>query len=82
LEAEIVLDYDDARIAKAVTGAISPDNFKTPKGLKVKTVQETGRVVSRIACEVKLATLISTIDDLLSCTSTAEKAVRTAHRLG
>ena len=81
LEAEIVLDYGDARVAKAVAGAISPDNFKTPKGLQVKTVRENGRVISRIMCEMKLATLVSTIDDLLSCASTAEKAVRMAHRL-
>jgi tRNA(Ser,Leu) C12 N-acetylase TAN1 len=81
LEAEITLDYDDERIAEAVAQAVSPDNFKAPKGLSVKTTWKDGRVFTCIKCEVKLATFIATIDDLLFSASTAEKMVQTTMRL-
>jgi tRNA threonylcarbamoyladenosine modification (KEOPS) complex Pcc1 subunit len=81
LEAEITLEYDDAKVAEAVTKAVSPDNFKTPKSLKIETVSKNGKVVTRIECTEKLSTFIATIDDLLFCTSTAEKAVHTTRKL-
>ena len=81
LEAEITLDYDDEKVAEAVAKAVSPDNFKTPKGLSVKTTWKDGRVFTRIECEGKLATFIATIDDLLFSASTAEKTVQTTKRL-
>ena len=81
LEAEINLDYDDKKVAEAVAKAVSPDNFKTPKGLSVKTTWKDGRVFTRIKCEGKLATFIATIDDLLFSASTAEKTVQTTKRL-
>jgi hypothetical protein len=81
LEAEIVLEYNDARTAEAIAKAVSPDNFKTPAGLTVKTTLNSGEVSTKIVCKEKLATLIATIDDLLSCTSTAEKAVQTTRKL-
>jgi tRNA threonylcarbamoyladenosine modification (KEOPS) complex Pcc1 subunit len=81
LEAEIVLDYDDAQIAEAIASAVSPDNFKTPADLSVKTTWKDGRVLTRIECKGKLATFIATIDDLFSCVSTAEKALQTTKRL-
>jgi hypothetical protein len=76
LEAIITLEYVDERFAKAVAEAISPDNFKTPSGLKVQTLVEDCKVITRILCEGKLATFTATIDDLLFCASTAEKAVK------
>ncbi len=76
LEATITLEYDDEKTAEAVAKAVAPDNFKTPVGLSVKTVREGSRVVTEIRVEGKMATFIATIDDLLSCASTAEKAVR------
>lgn len=81
LEAEIVLDYDDVRVAESIARAVSPDNFKTPEGLKIKTVFENGKVVTRIECKGRLETCIATIDDLLSCVSTAEKVVYTTRKL-
>ena len=76
LEATVTLEYADAKIAKAVANAVSPDNFKTPIGLQVKTVREQNKVVTQIQCECKLATFTATIDDLLSSVSTAEKTLR------
>jgi tRNA threonylcarbamoyladenosine modification (KEOPS) complex Pcc1 subunit len=76
LDATITLEYTDEKTAKAVANAISPDNFKTPTGLKVKTVRENKKVVTTIHCEGKLATFTATIDDLLFSASVAEKTLK------
>jgi hypothetical protein len=75
-EAEIVLCYEESATAKAVAKAVSPDNSKTPSGLKVETVHEQRKVITRIECEKKLSTFIATIDDLLFCASIAERTVQ------
>ncbi|HVP92142.1 MAG TPA: KEOPS complex subunit Pcc1 [Acidobacteriota bacterium] len=76
MEAEIILEYDGARIAEAVAKAVSPDNFKTPKSLSIKTTWKNSKVITMIRCEAKLPTFISTVDDLLFCVATAEKALQ------
>jgi len=81
LEAEIALEYGDARLAEAVAKAVSPDNLKTPSGLAVKTSWHSTRVITRINYRGKLATFIATIDDLLFCASTAERVLQTARKL-
>jgi len=73
-----VLEYDEARMAEAVANAVSPDNFKTPVDLTVKTMLKEKKVLTRIVCKEKLPTFIATVDDLLSCVSTAEKALLVA----
>lgn len=77
MEATITLEYGNAEIADAVANAVSPDNFKTPLGLSIKTVSEGSRVLTEVEAEGKLSTFIATIDDLLFCVSTAEKTLRT-----
>jgi cell fate regulator YaaT (PSP1 superfamily) len=81
LEATVKLKYPDEKTAEAVTNAISPDNFKTPIGLRVKTVREDTKVITQIRCEGKLITLTATIDDLLFSASTAEKTLRTIKKI-
>jgi len=81
LEAEIILDYEEAEIAEAIAKAVSPDNFKTPRGLSIKTTWKEKKVLTEIKCEGKLSTFIATIDDLLFCVSTAEKTLRIAKEL-
>jgi len=76
LETRIQIEYSDSKIAEAIAQAVSPDNFKTPKGLRVQTLREESRVITDITCENRLATLIATIDDLLFCISTAEKTLQ------
>lgn len=81
MEAEIILDYEEAEIAEAVAKAVSPDNFKTPRGLSIKTTWRKEKVLTKIKCKRKLSTFIATIDDLLFCISTAEKTLRIAKKL-
>ncbi len=77
MQATIRLEYKDLKTAEAIAKAVSPDNFKTPLGLKVTTVQENNKVTTEISCEGKLATFTATIDDLLFSASTAEKTLKT-----
>ena len=81
LEAEIILDYEEAEIAEAVAKAVSPDNFKTPRDLSIKTTWRKEKVLTKIKCKRKLSTFIATIDDLLFCISTAEKTLRIVKKL-
>ncbi len=77
LEAEIIIQYDDPTSAKAVAEAVSPDNFKVPPGLLVKTLLNGNAVLTFIKCRKELPTFIATIDDLLSSISIAEKTLKT-----
>ena len=81
IAATVTLEYADEKTAEAVADAVSPDNFKTPVGLQIKTVRQNFKVVTEILCEGKLATFIATIDDLLFSTSTAEKTVATVRKI-
>jgi len=76
LEATIKLEYGNPKTADAIANAVSPDNFKTPTALTIKTERKSNNVITEIQTEEKLATFIATIDDLLFCVSTAEKTIR------
>jgi len=75
VEAEIVIEYDDANIAEAIADAVSPDNYEAPSGLYIKTDNESGKVVTEIRCR-SLRTFIATIDDFLFSIAIAEKTLR------
>jgi len=77
LDATITLEYSNPKTANAIANAVSPDNFKTPTGLNIKTERKNKYVLTEVKTEGKLATFIATIDDLLFCISTAEKTLRT-----
>lgn len=81
MEAEITLEYKNEKIAEAIAKAVSPDNFKTPRGLSIGTKWKKAKVLTKIRCQEKLSTFISTIDDLLFCVSTAEKTLQTTEKL-
>jgi len=81
LEAEVAIQYDDVESAKAVAKAVSPDNFKAPSGLSIKTKRNGNTVFTYIKCRRKLPTFIATIDDLLFSISIAEKTIQTAKKL-
>lgn len=81
MEATVTLEYTDEKTAKAIAQAVSPDNFKTPIGLQVKTGREDKKVITQIQYEGKLVTFIATIDDLLFSVSTAEKTLKTIERI-
>ncbi len=81
LQATVTLEYKDQKTAEAITQAVSPDNFKTPVGLKVTTARENNNVITQIQSEGKLATFTATLDDLLFNASTAEKTLKTIKKI-
>jgi hypothetical protein len=64
LEAQIILEYVDAKTADAIANAVSPDNFKTPAGLLIKTIRRGNRVLTEVKAEEKLATFMCALRDL------------------
>lgn len=81
LEATIIIEYCDAKTADAIANAVSPDNFKTPRGLTIKTQRKENRLQTEIKNEGKLTTLQATIDDLLFCISAAERTIKAMKKL-
>lgn len=72
LEAEIILEYEDAKSAENIAKGVSPDNFEKSRFF-IRTTREGNEVLTYIHCKGKLSTLIATIDDLLFCITLAEK---------
>lgn len=81
MEATITLEYTDERLAKAVANAVSPDNFKTPPKLSVKTTLDGNRVITEIICDCALSTFTATVDDLLFSASAAEKTLKAVSKI-
>lgn len=75
MEANISISYKKIRDAKAIAKAVAPDNVKVPSGLLIKTTMRGVKVSTKITCQTRLETFISTIDDLLSAVSIAEKSL-------
>jgi hypothetical protein len=75
METEIKLLYKNPREAKAVAEAVSPDNVGAPDGLSVQTSWVENTVTTKVRYDGgNFMTFLSTIDDILSCVSVAEKA--------
>ena len=68
LELELRMDYDDERTARAVFGALEPDN----KGY-VEARIENNTLFFRIVSE-DAGSMRNTADDLLACVKIAEEA--------
>jgi len=75
IEAKIMVDFGSVRTAEAVASAVSPDNRPLPRGLKVETWREKGKLLGVVKCSRGVKTFLSTLDDLLAGVQTAEKAV-------
>lgn len=64
--------------AGSIATALAPDNTKTPQGLQVRAAQQGRAVYLKITTVKGHRTMLSTIDDLLSCTQVAVAALDTA----
>ncbi|MEM3402212.1 MAG: KEOPS complex subunit Pcc1 [Candidatus Hadarchaeales archaeon] len=71
ISAKVVCEYPSKEIAKAVGRAISPDNLKAPKGMKISTRVRGEKVVTEVRFDGRIETLTATLDDLLACIQTA-----------
>ena len=81
VESRISLVYGEEREAEAILKSISPDNIDLPKGLMIRAFTEKSKLIALITYDGdNLLTLRSTIDDLLSCISVAEKTLYSLRR--
>lgn len=75
LQAEVSCEYKNESISQTVASSIRPDNLDAPENVKIKTTESGNRVKSEIEVENGIETMLNTLDDLLSCISTAEKMI-------
>ena len=75
MRAEIVCTYGGDSISRSIAAALHPDNLQVPKGVQVATVARGKQVITKIEVDGRIETLLATLEDLLSCTSTAESVL-------
>ena len=76
VSATISIRYGDADTARAILEAISPDNLRASPGVFVEARVESRALHVSVSCSRSVGSLISTIDDLLSCVQAAERAIK------
>jgi len=76
LKAILRLRLQDGRLARALYEAVKPDNELLPEGLEVRGSVKGSLVGFEVSCSKGLGSLWATLDDLLACLQTAEKALR------
>jgi hypothetical protein len=64
--------YATPKEAESVVQAIEPDNRQSIQGLTITTTTNDSILSGSVSCETSVATLASTLDDLLACISVAE----------
>jgi hypothetical protein len=55
--------------------AVSPDNKGVPAGTEIEISASGGKMTVRIASSTDLQSFLRTVDDLLFCIQTAERAL-------
>jgi hypothetical protein len=77
LKIKIEINYNNEKIANSIAKALLPDDKCAPPHLKIRTWNEGGKLNSRIECENRFDTFMSTINDLLASIQAAEKSIET-----
>ncbi|KXA89289.1 hypothetical protein AKJ57_05515 [candidate division MSBL1 archaeon SCGC-AAA259A05] len=75
LKAKISCSYKDESISRAVASSIQPDNLDAPENVDIETCRSGREVKTKVKVEGEIETLLATLEDLLACTSTAEKMI-------
>jgi len=75
VSAELSIRYGDAETARFILEAISPDNLQAPPGVSVEARVEGLSLRVSVTCHKGVGSLVSTLDDLLSCVQAAERAI-------
>ena len=74
----IEIDYGEVDTAIAVQKAITPDNLTVPDGMHIITLVNGSVLEIEVYTGRSIGSLVSTLDDLLSCIQAAEKAIEEA----
>ncbi len=72
---EITLPYKDPETAASIREATAPDNQEAPPGVTIDSTLRNATLHITVTA-TGMATLIATVDDLLSCIQAAEKALK------
>ncbi|MDI9608919.1 MAG: KEOPS complex subunit Pcc1 [Candidatus Verstraetearchaeota archaeon] len=68
-------EYDSHVTAETVMQAVLPDNKGTPADTEIEISASGGKLIIRIASSGDLQSFLRTVDDLLFCIQTAERAI-------
>ncbi len=74
-EITIERDYGSDQTAETVLRAVSPDNRGAPVGTAIAISVSGGKLIIRIVSSGDLQSFLRTVDDLLFCIQTAERAL-------
>ena len=71
----IKIKYSDENTARAIQKAITPDNIGAPDGMHIMTLVEGATLEIEVFSDRSIGSLVSTLDDMLSCIQAAEKTL-------
>ena len=71
----ITIDYKDKETALAIQKSVVPDNLDLPDGIHIMMGVVGSTLEIEVLSERSLGSLVSTLDDLLSCIQAGEKAL-------
>jgi len=74
-DTKIEIAYEDEKTARAIQSAITPDNIGAPDGMHIMAYVENNKLMIEVMSDRSIGSLVSTLDDLLSCVQAAEKAL-------
>ena len=75
-ETSITIEYGSPEAAQSILRAIAPDNAGTPEGTNIEAHVDRGTLRISVRSNRGLGSLVSTLDDLLSCIQAAEAALK------
>jgi hypothetical protein len=71
----IKIRYSDENTARAIQKAITPDNIGAPDGMHIIALVEGSTLEIEVFSDRSIGSLVSTLDDMLSCIQAAEKTL-------
>ena len=74
-KATITISYRDSETALSIQKSITPDNIDLPDGIHILVTSVDSTLEIEVLSEKSIGSLISTLDDLLSCIQAGEKAI-------
>jgi len=71
----IKIDYRDKETALAIQKSVVPDNLSLPDGIHIFIAVVENTLEIEVLSDRSIGSLVSTLDDLLSCIQAGEKAL-------
>jgi hypothetical protein len=72
---QITIDYKDKETALAIQKSVTPDNIELPDGIHIFISVVESTLEIEVLSERTIGSLVSTLDDLLSCIQAGERAL-------